>query len=77
MGNNVRQSFEVITLRFFCNNLRGNRRVPGTEAFFLVELFGSFTTLSTLMYESMPLLRDREYFPVLWNIGGSVILVFT
>lgn len=47
------------------------------RGFLLVGLFGSFTTFSTLMYESMTLLRDREYLQAAWNIGGSVIIGLT
>lgn len=51
-----------------------SREVRG---FLLVGLFGSFTTFSTLMYESMALLRNREYFQAAWNIGGSIIVGLT
>ncbi len=45
---------------------------PNTRLFLGIGLLGSFTTFSTFGFETLELLRDREYTSALLSVGGNV-----
>ena len=47
---------------------------PNVRLFVVIGLLGSFTTFSTLGYETLELLRSREHLAALANMGGSAVL---
>ena len=46
---------------------------PLAHLFLVMGLLGSFTTFSTLGYETLQLLRDRELATALLNVGANVV----
>ena len=47
---------------------------PRARLFLVMGLLGSFTTFSTLGFETLQLLRDREVAGALLNVGANVVL---
>lgn len=49
----------------------------GMRLFLLVGLLGGFTTFSTFAYESLALAQDSQYFKMLFNVAGQVLIGFS
>lgn len=47
---------------------------PNMRLFLTIGLLGSFTTFSTLGYETFELIRGREFLTALMNAGANMIL---